>query len=113
MLQRTIGIMSSLMISSALLVWSAVPTGAQGKSAADVYGDKCAVCHGADGAGKTAKGKKLKVQDVRETIKKFDVAQMTDIVTKGKGENMDGFAKDLTPAQISAVVEYYRGLAKK
>jgi len=113
MLQRRIGIMSGLMIFSALLVWSAVTAGAQGKSAADVYGDKCAVCHGADGAGKTAKGKKLKVQDVRETIKKFDVAQMTDIATKGKGENMDGFAKDLTPAQISAVVEYYRGLAKK
>jgi mono/diheme cytochrome c family protein len=87
--------------------------GAQGKSAADIYLDKCAVCHGADGAGKTAKGKKLKVQDVRETEKKFTAAQMAEIVTKGKGDDMDAFGKELTPAQIAAIVDYYRGLAKK
>jgi mono/diheme cytochrome c family protein len=95
------------------LVSSIAPAGAQGKSASDIYLDKCSVCHGADGAGKTAKGKKLKVQDVRETVNKFTAAQMIDVVTKGKGDDMDAFAKDLTAAQISAIVDYYRGLAKK
>jgi mono/diheme cytochrome c family protein len=100
-------------VLSVAVVGSLATVGAQGKSAADVYLDKCAVCHGADGAGKTAKGKKLKVVDVRETQKKFTAAQMIEIVTKGKGDDMDAFAKDLTPAQIAAIVDYYRGLAKQ
>ncbi len=62
-------------------------------SASDIYLDKCSVCHGADGAGKTAKGKKLKVKDVRETIGTVTADQMIVIVTKGKGDDMDAFAK--------------------
>ncbi|HWB17639.1 MAG TPA: cytochrome c [Vicinamibacterales bacterium] len=80
--------------------------------AEDTYLDKCAVCHGADGAGKTAKGRKLKVKDVRETIKTVDEAAMIKIVTDGKAPNMDAYGADFTPAEIKALVEYYRGLAK-
>jgi mono/diheme cytochrome c family protein len=86
---------------------------AQGKSASDTYLDKCAVCHGQDGAGKTAKGKKLKVKDVRDTIKQLSAEQMMEVVTKGKGDDMDAFGKDFTADQIKQIVEYYRGLAKK
>jgi mono/diheme cytochrome c family protein len=86
---------------------------AQGKSAADIYLDKCSVCHGTDGAGKTAKGKKLKVKDVRETIGTLTADQMIVIVTKGKGDDMDAFAKDYSADQIKQLVDYYRGLAKK
>jgi mono/diheme cytochrome c family protein len=86
---------------------------AQGKSATDIYLDKCSVCHGADGAAKTAKGKKLKVKDVRETVSKLTPEQMVEIVTKGKAPNMDGFAKDFSADQIRQIVEYYRSLAKK
>jgi mono/diheme cytochrome c family protein len=86
---------------------------AQVKSATDIYLDKCAVCHGEDGAGKTARGKKLKVKDVRETIAKTSVSQMIDVVNKGKDPDMDGYGKELTPDQIRQIVDYYRGLAKK
>ena len=85
----------------------------QTKSAADVYGVKCAVCHGTDGAGKTARGKKLKVIDVRETIKKMNAAQMAEVVTKGKDPDMEGFGKELGPDMVSQIVAYYRDLAKK
>src|SRR6202035_2503829 len=34
-------------------------------SAQDVYLDKCSVCHGQDGAGNTAKGRKLKVKSAK------------------------------------------------
>jgi mono/diheme cytochrome c family protein len=85
----------------------------QGKTATDVYLDKCAVCHGPDGAGKTAKGKKLKVKDVRETSAKMTAAQMIDVVTKGKDPDMDGFGKELATDMIRQIVDYYRGLAKK
>jgi mono/diheme cytochrome c family protein len=35
---------------------------------------------------------------------------MIKIVNEGKGD-MDSFKKQLTPDQVKAVVEYYRGLA--
>jgi mono/diheme cytochrome c family protein len=84
---------------------------AQGE-AKDVYLDKCSVCHGADGAAKTAKGRKLKMSDVHQTASKQTEAEMIAIVTNGKGSDMDGFGKELKPDQIKAIVQYYRGLAK-
>lgn len=78
----------------------------------DIYLDKCATCHGPDGAGKNARGKKLKVKDVRETAKTMTAAQMAEIVRKGKEPDMFGYAKDLSEEQIQAVVSYYRDLAK-
>ena len=105
---------AALALGSAVLVPAAsAPVQAQGKSAADIYLDKCSVCHGTDGAGKTAKGKKLKVKDVRETIGTLTADQMIVIVTKGKGDDMDAFAKDYSADQIKQLVDYYRGLAKK
>ena len=86
---------------------------AQGKTASDIYLDKCSVCHGADGAGKTAKGKKLKVKGVRETVGKLSADQMAAIVKDGKDPDMDGYGKELNADQIKQIVEYYRGLAKK
>ncbi len=80
--------------------------------AKDLFLDKCSVCHGPDGTGKTAKGKKLKVKDVHQTAAKETEAEMTKIVTEGKGKDMDAFGKDLTPAQIKGLVGYYRSLAK-
>jgi mono/diheme cytochrome c family protein len=70
------------------------------------------VCHGADGAGKTAKGKKLKVKDVRETVKKLTAEQMAEVVAKGKDPDMEGYAKQFNADQIRAIVQYYRSLAK-
>ena len=82
------------------------------KDPKDIYLDKCAVCHGQDGAGKTAKGKKAKVKDVRETVGKMSVDDMVKIVEAGKGANMDGYAKEFSKDQIKALVNYYRSLAK-
>ncbi|MEQ1885514.1 MAG: cytochrome c [Bryobacteraceae bacterium] len=101
--QFAIGTM--LTLSTAAFVW------AQG-DAKEIYGAKCVTCHGADGAGKTAKGKKAKVLDVRTTVSKVSAAEMEKVVANGKGENMDGYSGQLTPAQIKGVVEYYRSLAK-
>lgn len=91
---------------------AAVALAIYAQDGADTYG-KCATCHGPDGAGKTAKGRKLKVKDVRETVGKVSVAEMTAIVEKGKGLDMPAYSGELTKPQIGAVVEYYRGLAKK
>lgn len=84
----------------------------QAQSGRDIYLDKCAVCHGEDGAGKTIKGKKVHCKDIRDTIKKDSEADMIKVVTDGKGVNMDSYKKQLSPEQVRAVVEYYRSLAK-
>ena len=82
------------------------------KDVKDLFLDKCSICHGEDGKGKTAKGKKLKVKDIHETISKESEAEMIKIATEGKGKDMDGFSKDFTAAQIKDLVLYYRSLAK-
>ena len=82
------------------------------KDAKDVYLDNCAVCHGPDGEAKTAKGRKLKMKSVHEVAPKMNAAEMIKITEAGKGQDMAGFAKELSKDQIKAVVEYYRGLAK-
>src|ERR1700688_4791352 len=82
-------------------------------SAQDVYLDKCSVCHGQDGAGNTAKGRKLKVKNVRSPeVQELSEAEMIDIVAKGKGKDMDGFGKELGDDMVKQLVEYYRSLAK-
>ncbi|MBV8847927.1 MAG: cytochrome c [Bryobacterales bacterium] len=78
----------------------------------DLYLDKCASCHGADGAGKTAKGKKLNVRPVKEAAAKSSAADMEKTVENGKGVDMPAYGKELSKEQIKGIVEYYRSLAK-
>lgn len=87
--------------------------GASQPDVKDIYLDKCAVCHGKDGAGKTAKGKKVKVKDIRETVNKMSEEEMIKVIEKGKGANMDAYGKEFSKDQIKALVDYYRGLAKR
>jgi mono/diheme cytochrome c family protein len=90
-----------------------VPLGAWAQQdVKDIYLDKCAVCHGADGAAKTAKGKKLKMKDVHETAAKMKPDEMIKIVTDGKPPDMDAYGKTFSKDQVKALVDYYRGLAK-
>jgi mono/diheme cytochrome c family protein len=92
-------------------LFSAAAGWAQGDFKA-IFLDKCSICHGEDGTGKTAKGKKLKVKDIHSTVGTESEADMIKIATDGKGKDMDGFGKDYNPAQIKGLVEYYRSLAK-
>jgi len=103
--------MKLTMTCAVLVLAGAATAWAQG-DAKDLYLSKCATCHGPDGAGKTAKGKKLKVQDVHATATKMTADEMIKIVTDGKGQDMDGYGKTLSKDQIKGVVDFYRGLAK-
>jgi cytochrome c6 len=83
---------------------------------ADGAGDfkaKCAMCHGADGTGSTATGKALKVRDLGSSdVQGQTDAQLTDIVTNGKGK-MPAYKGKLTNPQIKELVGFIRSLAKK
>ena len=80
--------------------------------AAAVYKTKCAMCHGATGAGDTPMGKKLALKDLgsAEVQKKSD-ADLTKVITDGSGK-MPAFATKLTAAQIKELVKLVRDFAK-
>lgn len=89
------------------------PAAAPQQTAQDVYLDKCAVCHGKDGSGNTAKGRKVKAKDLRSAeIQKMTDAQLIDAVANGKGKDMDGFQKELGADMVKQLVAYCRTLAK-
>lgn len=77
--------------------------------AATTFKAKCASCHGLDGSGNSAVGKKLGVRDLRSAeVKKMTDAQMNTIITKGKGKMPA--AKDLSADQVKGIVAYVRSL---
>ncbi len=102
---------TKIVVSVVFCLFCAAAGWAQGDAKA-IFLDKCSICHGEDGTGKTAKGKKLKVKDIHATVGTESAPDMIKIVADGKGKDMDGFGKDYSPAQIKGLVEYYRSLAK-
>src|SRR6476660_9265342 len=102
--------MKLTMICAVFLLAGASSAWAQA-DAKDLYLNKCATCHGPDGAGKTAMGKKLKIKDVHELAGKMSAADMIKVVTDGKGQDMDAYGKQFNKDQIKGLVDYYRSLA--
>ena len=100
---RTIAILTAA-FGLAVLAWA--------QDAKAIFEGKCATCHGPDGAAKTARGKKMKMKSVKETIAKESAEEMAKAVENGKGVDMPAYGKELAKQQIQAIVEYYRGLAK-
>ena len=93
-----------------LAVTTMLMTPAFADDAADLYKAKCQMCHGADGKGDTAVGKKLGVRDFHspEVAKMSDV-QLFDITKKGK-DKMPPYNGKLTDDQIKSLIKYVRSL---
>ena len=77
-----------------------------------IFASKCALCHGADGTGKTSIGKTLKIPDFHSPdVKKQSDAELKTIVADGK-DKMPAFKGKLTEAQIDQAIAYVRELGK-
>lgn len=70
----------------------------------------CASCHGKDGSGNTAMGKKLAVKDYSKN-QGFSDAEATNVIKNGKGK-MKGYKDKLSDADVKALVAYVRSLKK-
>lgn len=86
--------------------------GGGGSDGAAIYKAKCAMCHGADGAGQTAMGKNMKLRDLRSAeVQKQTDAALVKWIADGKGK-MPAYKGKLTPADIDALVAFIRTLKK-
>jgi mono/diheme cytochrome c family protein len=98
-----------LLVLAVTLVLSAF---AAAQSGGDLYKSKCAMCHGASGAGDTAMGKNLKLRDLgSDDVQKQSDADLANIITNGK-DKMPKYDGKLTKDQVGDVVKYIRSLKK-
>lgn len=103
---------TAVVAAVAVLSLSAVAFADSPPAGQQLFESKCAVCHGKDGAGQTAMGKKLALKDLRSPeVQKMTDAGMIELTTKGKGK-MPAFKGKLTDAQITDIIAYIRTLKK-
>jgi len=85
--------------------------------ASEIWTNQCAKCHGADGAGKTKVGQKLKLKDysdakIQADLKDEDIAKaIKSGITENGKERMKAFS-DISDADVTALVGYIRTFKK-
>lgn len=106
---------SSLALVSLLLSLGASVTFAA--PASEIWTNQCAKCHGADGAGKTKIGQKLKLKDYTDATVQTAMKdeEMTKAIKSGITENgkekMKAFS-DIPDDDVKALVAYIRAFKK-
>ena len=102
-----------LVVTIAVALFILIPNLSWADDGAGLFKAKCAMCHGADGAGKPA----AKIPSlVSDDAKKMSDAQITDMVTNGGPTKKASHAfstKGLSADDIKAVVAAVRDLQKK
>jgi mono/diheme cytochrome c family protein len=100
----------TLIVALALVISLPVLAASDGTA---IYKTKCSACHGPDGSGQTSMGKTLKVRDLRsdEVQKQTDV-ELTKIISGGKGK-MPAYGKQLSTADLEALIAHLRTLKAK
>ena len=105
--------LAMLVLTIAVGLFILIPNLSWAEDGAAIYKAKCAMCHGADGAGKPA----AKIPSlVSDEAKKLSDANLTDFIANGgpsKKATHAFSAKGLTPEQIKDVVSAVRDLQKK
>ena len=105
-----------MLISVGLLLTGAVSLRAA--DAKDTYdAQHCAMCHGADGKGKTRMGGKLGVKDwtdakVQEGLKDADMIKVIKEGAKQDDETKMKAYSDLSDDEVKALVAYIRAFKK-
>ena len=105
-------IIAEIIFFSASVVRADAGQGTPAAAANETFHTKCAMCHGADGAGSEV-GKSMNVPDLRsDPVLKLPDAELAQIISDGKA-GMPPFKNSLNEAQIHALVRYVRSLRQK
>jgi len=103
-------VLKFLMAVLAVAVLSSTLVLAQG--GADAYKSRCAMCHGPDGKGDTAMGKKFGLKDLGSAeVQGMSDADLNGVITKGK-DKMPEYGSKLSKEQIEDLVKFIRSLKK-
>ncbi len=101
-----------LVVTIALTLFFVIPNLSWGQDGGVLFKSKCAMCHGADGAGKPA----AKIPSlISPDAKKLSDADLTDYIANGGPNKKAGhnFAtKGLSADDVKALVSTIRGLQK-
>jgi mono/diheme cytochrome c family protein len=104
----------ALALMAAVLVWVTPLIGADAAAGKDLYGKKCASCHGANGEGKEAIAKMFNVEmkplTSKDVLSKSD-ADLKKVMLEGSGKMKA--VKDLDAKGADDITAYLRSLAKK
>ena len=79
---------------------------AHAEDAKALFAQKCAGCHGSDGKGQPAVGKKLGAKDLAGL--KGSEADIAKMIEDGKPPKMLAYKGKLTPEQIQVVAAYVK-----
>ena len=97
--------------TSVILAFLIASSGAAfGADAGTLWAQHCASCHGKDGSGNTAMGKKLGVKDYTKE-QSFSDTEAANVIKSGKGK-MKAYKDKLSDADVKALVAYVRSLKK-
>jgi len=107
---KAVRMLAILVVLGMVLLTS--PAASFADDGATLYKSKCAMCHGPDGKGETAMGKKLGLKDLASAeVQKATDAEINDTISKGKSKMPA--SKSLTPDQVKDLVGFVRSLGKK
>lgn len=88
--------------------------GDNARPASQTYRRYCISCHGADGKGKTSKGKYSHARDLTDAQWQADVSdeRIFNSIMNGRNTrgNMPAFANKLKEPEVDALVSFVRGL---
>jgi mono/diheme cytochrome c family protein len=111
--KTTVAIFATAILMFSLSALWRSPNALAFQSVKSLYASKCAVCHGNDGSANTAKGKELKVRNLRsEDFKKMSDPKAMEVMLKGKGK-MEGYEKTLGKEKLEQLLAYCRELSNK
>ncbi len=99
----------SLIVIVAIISVTASRAGDTGEA---IFKAKCAMCHGADGEGKTVMGAKFNIPNLSSpAIQKDADTVLIEVITKGKNK-MPEFGSKLSPSEITEAKNFVRKLKK-
>ena len=101
-MKATLSVILAVMFASSGAMFAA--------DAGALWGQHCASCHGKDGSGNTAMGKKLGLKNYTKE-QSFSDAEAANVIKNGKGK-MKGYKDKLSDADVKALVAYVRSLKK-